>query len=77
MRPPGGGNKFSPPKNRESISPFQRKNALKCAILMVNFPYFLPNSPLSKLNYTILYGKSAEKGHFFNFFTIMAILCHR
>ena len=65
---PPRGDKFSPPKNRESISPLQRKNALKCALLMVNFPYFLPNIPLSESNYIILYGKSAEKGHFFPLF---------
>ena len=32
------------------------------------FSYFLPNIPLSESNYTMLYGKSAEKGRFFPLF---------
>ena len=62
--PPLGGDKFSPPKNRESIS-LRRKNALKCAILMVNF---LPHIPLSESNYTICMVKLQKKDISFPFF---------
>ena len=66
MRPPR--DKFSPPKNREKLVPLAEKTALKRANLMINFPIFSTELPFSEPNYAILYGKSAEKGHFFTFF---------